>query len=283
MPKIERQTMRPKQKDSGPADGWGFTGNVSVLLFGQSGTGKTTTWASFPGPILAIICSGGGRHPEELQSVDTKENRKKITARVCSTGAQVEKLLVEAQDSKWGTVVLDHGTGLRNLLLREELGVDQLLQNHWGLATRENYFAVALKTKEILYRFLSLPSHRVIVAQEKDHNSKEEDEKISNLEDVQKPLLGGDFSKSIIAWLNPACSIIVQTFKRPRMVEKVKKLPSGKQLKTLVRGKGVEYCLRVGPHDTVITKFRKPKEIELPDVIVNPDFNKIMELVKGGE
>ncbi len=281
MPKIMKQDMRPKQKDRGPANGWGFTGNVSVLLFGQSGTGKTTTWASFPGPILAIICSGGGRHPEELQSVDTPANRKKITARVCSTGAQVEKLLEEAKDGDWGTVVLDHGTGLRNVLLREELGSDELLQMSWGLATRQQYGAVALKVKEILYRLLSLPCHRVIVAQEKDHNDRGDEEASTDLDDVQKPLLGGDFSKSVINWLNPACSIVVQTFKRPRMVEKVKKLPNGKQLKTMVRGKGVDYCLRVGPHDTVITKFRKPKEIELPDVIVDPDFDKIMELVKG--
>lgn len=281
MPKIKQQTMKAKPKARAVQDAWELTDWVSVLLFGASGTGKTTLWATFPSPILAIICSGGGRNPEELKSIDTKENRKRITARICHTGEQIESQLEEAKSGEYATTVLDHGTGLQTLLLREQLGVEELLQNSWGLAQREDYFAVALKTKEILYRLLSLPCHRVVVGQEKDHN--EGDDGLVQ-SDMQAASIGADFSKSVVRWLNPACSFLVQTFKRPKMVEKLTKVPGKKEpLRKLVRGKGVDYCLRVGPHDRVITKFRKPKEIVLPDVIVDPNFEKMMALIKGEE
>ena len=282
MPKITKQTMKLRPRERPVQDAWELSEHVSVLLFGASGTGKTTLWATFPDPILAIICSGGGRNPEELKSIDTPDNRRRITARICNTGAQIEEQLEEAKSGEYRTVVLDHGTGLQTTLLREELGVEELLQNSWGLAKREDYFAVALKAKEILYRLLSLPAHRVIVGQEKDHN--EDEERDSDLSDMQVASIGADFSKSIIRWLNPACSFLVQTFKRPRMVEKRVKVPGKKEpLVKLVKGKGVDYCLRVGPHDRVITKFRKPKGIVLPDVLVDPDFDKMMSLIQGGE
>jgi hypothetical protein len=44
-----------------------------------------------------------------------------------------------------------------------------------------------------------------------------------------------------------------------------------------------EYCLRVGPHDLYTTKFRKPKENVLPDVLTNPDYNKLYALIKKAQ
>jgi hypothetical protein len=286
MPKITKQTMKPQGKTKEAQDAWDFTDHVSVLLFGASGTGKTTFWATFPAPILAVICSSGEANPEELLSIDDPEgkNRQRITAKVCSTGEQVSQQIELAANGKYKTFVLDHGTGLNLALLREELGVEELLQKpaYSGAAARQAYGAAALRMKEILYRVLSLSCNRVIVGQEKDHarDGDIEEEKSELLEDMQVASIGADFSKSIIKWVNPACSFLVQTFKRPKMVEQ-KIVIGGKTKTKIVRGKGVDYCLRVGPHDRVITKFRKTKEIILPDVIVDPNFDKMMALVKG--
>jgi ABC-type polar amino acid transport system ATPase subunit len=41
---------------------------IKMVLYGSSGSGKTTLWATFPKPILAIICSGGFKSGE-LRSV----------------------------------------------------------------------------------------------------------------------------------------------------------------------------------------------------------------------
>lgn len=291
MPKIERQTMRPVVVKDEAGDAWDYADKFSMMVYGVSGTGKTTFWSSFPGPVLALIC---GKRSEEMRSIDTPENRKKIKPMMCSTGEHIEKCLELAAKGDYETVVLDHGTSLRQVLLREELGVEQLLQNRWGLATRDNYYAVALKMKEILTRFLDLQAYRVIVAQEKDHNEDEEGgiEKSELLDDMQVASYGGDFSASVIRWLNPECSYIVQTFKRPKMVRVEKEVKLAGKVKKVWEteraigkgGKGeVEYCLRVAPHDIAITKFRMWKDgtKELPGAIVDPTFAKVMAVIRG--
>ena len=285
MPKIVKQNMRPQAKVQGVQDAWDLTDYLSVLLYGESATGKTTTWSSFPGPILAIICSGGKR-PGELRSIKTPEMMKKVTARACSTGDQVQEQLEQAAKGNYETVVLDHGTGLSDMLLREELGVEELpQQKSWGMASRQQYGAVALRVKEVLHRILSLECHRVIVAQEKNHNEfAGEGETVAGEDSIIKPVMGASFSGSVIRWLNPACDYILQTFKRPRYKVMEKVVGVGNKRKTIqtrVRLKGIEYCLRCEPNDTYITKFRMPKGHALPDVIVDPNFDKIMAVIDG--
>lgn len=277
MPKITKETMRPKGKTPAVRDAWEMTDYMSVLLYGESGTGKTRTWSTFPGPILCIVCSGG-KIPGELRSIKTKEMRAKITARVCTTGDQVQAQIEEAQGGGYETVVIDHGTGLQDLFLREEMGVEQLpQQKSWGMATKDHYQAMALKTKETFHRILSLPCNRVIVAQEKNHN-----EKYEGSDDILKPVIGGAFSKSVINWLNPACDYVLQTFKRPKFVRSEKRLESGKIIQKKERSEGVEYCLRIRPDEDgmCIIKFRTTDD-DLPDAIVNPSYAKILELVQG--
>src|SRR4051812_24684736 len=94
MPKITKQTMKPKAKPIGVQDAWDMTDYLSLLLYGESGTGKTTTWSSFPGPILCIVCSGS-KLAGEFKSINTKEFRAKITGRICSNGDQVLEQLEE--------------------------------------------------------------------------------------------------------------------------------------------------------------------------------------------
>ena len=56
-----------------------FHGGIKMCVYGRSGTGKTTFWGSFPGRILALMCSGSDPSGE-LRSINTPEHRKKIDA-----------------------------------------------------------------------------------------------------------------------------------------------------------------------------------------------------------
>lgn len=275
MPKIIKQSMVAKKKDQGSQDAWDLAEDLKILLYGQSGTGKTTLWATFPGPILAIITSGSKR-PGELKSINTPEYRKKITAVCCTTEAQVQEQIARAESGEFRTVVQDHGTGLSDMLLREELGLEDLpQQKSFGMATREQYGLVASRTKEILHRLLSLPCNTVLVAQEKNHNEDDSDP-----EGVLAPVIGGAFSKSVIRWLNPACDYVLQTFKRSKYLDK--KTTIGDKVKTMrVKTGEIEYCLRTAPNEVYCTKFRVPKGHPLPDVILDPDYSKLLKVIEG--
>lgn len=275
MPQIEKQTNRvaPKKVVATTNSAWDLGDHVRILMYGQSGTGKTTLWATFPDPILAIVCSGGNK-PGELRSVDTPENRKRINPQVAGTVARLKELIDEAKTGKYATVVLDHASGMQDMDLKEELGIDEIpVQKSWGLASQRIYGTVAQHCKEYFRALLGLPCNVVIVAQERTFNDESGSEIIT-------PTVGAALIPSLTGWLNPACDYVVQAFKRARMIRKKVEI-AGKVVEQLERGKGVEYCLRCEPHDVYQTKFRLPRGKTLPDVIVDPSYAKIKQVIQG--
>lgn len=111
----------------------------------------------------------------------------------------------------------------------------------------------------------------VIIAQEREFNVESDSELIA-------PSVGAALTPSLTGWLNPAVDYICQTYIRPKMVD-VKTKVGDKVVVNRQRGKGVEYCLRVEPHDLYTTKFRLPRGKIMPECIVDPSYDKIMELI----
>jgi hypothetical protein len=250
-----------------------------MLIYGRSGTGKTTLWSTFPGPIKACICSGGV-NPGELKSIDTPENRKKIDPKVIDHTDQINEIIDEAKAGGIGTFVLDHGSGMQDLTLKQILGLEELpAQKSWGMASQQDYGQSSLMCKELFRAMLSLPCNVVIVAQERTFGNNDDPDSILT------PTIGAALTPSVTGWLNPACDYVVQTFIRPKMLTSTKTVKVGNKTKDVsvtARGKGVEYVLRTEPHDIYQTKFRKPKGQPLPDVIIDPSYQKIVQLIKAG-
>lgn len=268
MPDIVKQSAKPQKAAKNSGSAWDLIDTITMLVYGVSGSGKTSLWGSFPGPILAAICSGGTR-PGELRSINTPEMRKKIDARIIHSTQQMKGLIEEAKEGI-ATFVIDHGSGLQDLTLKEILGLDELpAQKSWGMAKQQEYGQSALMCKEIFRAALSLPCNVVIVAQEREFNSE-------SGSDLIAPTVGAALTPSVTSWLNPACDYVVQTFIRPKTGTK---MVAGKEQKQ--RLGGVEYCLRVAPHEVYTTKFRMPKGRELPEVIVDPSYDKIIKLIRG--
>ena len=276
MPRITRQnanpvrSLSPRIKERQSA--WDLSDSIRMLLYGRSGTGKTTLWATFPKPILALICSGGNR-PGELKSIDTPENRKMITARIIADTNEMREELGSGED--WGTVVLDHASGLQDLVLKEILGLSGNLpaQKSWGLATQQQYGQCSLQCKELFRSVLGLPCNVVIIAQERSFGDGEASDSVS-------PTVGAALTPSVTGWLNSACDYVVQSYIRPKTTIVTSKI-GGKDIKREQRAKGVEYCLRTEPHDVYQTKFRMPKGQPLPECITDPTYDKIKALIDG--
>ena len=246
---------------------------ISILLYGQSGSGKTSLWATFPGPILAIIVSGGNK-PGELRSINTPEYRKKIKTVSLENSDELLSLIVfQAETAAFKTIVIDHVSGLSDMCTSEVTGKPVPAQKSWGDMTQQQYGKVALKIKECLRDFLGLAGNRIIIGQERTFEGKEDNEIIN-------PTIGVALMPSVAGWLYPAVDYVCQTFKKQKTETVTSKL-NGKDFTTTNKVKGVDYCLRTGPHEVYTTKFRIPKGQSLPETIIDPNYTKLIKVIKG--
>ena len=260
----------------------GFTADdpIQIMLYGRSGTGKTTLWSTFPKPILAIVCSGSMKSGE-LRSIDTAENRKVVRQVVLENSNEIDELANHVKTTgAFRTVVLDHATGFQDMVLKEILGINELpIQKSWGLATQQQYGQCTMRCKQLMNGLLSCGANAVIVAQERQFGGGDEETR-----DAIAPVIGAGLSPSLAGWLNSAVDYIGQTFIKQKEVVKEVKVGQGANVKIIqqrVKVPGqVEYCLRTLPDPIYTTKFRVPKGMELKD-LVDPTYGSIMELIRG--
>lgn len=253
-----------------------------INLYGRNGTGKTTLACTFPKPLLLMGFEDGTKSVRRVKGV--KFLRVQATAQEIKADNEVclEDLPELAKDTpeRYRTVVLDTATSLQDLVLQEISGLDKVpVQSAWGAVTMDQYRTRSEKTREFMRLFLDLPMHVVVLAQEKDHSQKKEEG--GGDSELIQPFMASALGITTCGWLHDNCDYICQTLIREEYKQKTVKISD--KMKTIQRKTGkVEYCLRTLPHPIYASKLRVPRGIEIPDVIVDPDFGKIMELIQGG-
>jgi hypothetical protein len=257
-PIVSRQTPTNSKPATAPPpstdDAWGSTSGIRILIYGQSGSGKTTLASTFPHPIRWLICSAGSKPV------------------IIETSEQYRKEISSAGDYK--TFVLDHASGLQDLLLAEDMKLDEIPAQRPIIGdNKQTWGRVALEMKRCLRALLNLPTNVVIIAQERTFNEELNSE-------VLKPNVGAALTPSLAGWLGPASDYVVQAYKRPRFSVKRAKI-GNQEVETQTREKGVDYCIRTEPHDVYATKFRVPGKPKLPECIIDPDYDKILALIQG--
>lgn len=231
---------------------------LTMLCYGKSSTGKTVFGSTWPKPILLLDMKEEGE--ESITDVDG-----------------IDKLPVEEwQDiedaywlleggSKYKSVMLDQMTGMQGIAMgkiRKENGQkpsDVFSQRSWG--------RLGGLMQEWIHNFRELKKkqyHILFNAHERNRDAEEtEDERIA-------PSVGANLTQGTATFMNGAVSVIGNTFIREEHDRKAKT-------------RKVEFCMRVGPHAYYAAKIRRPVSAgPAPDVIVNPTFDKIMQLVRGG-
>jgi hypothetical protein len=277
MPKVTRQqggAAAKRKANGGAANAWEAIDNldpyIKMALFGRSGTGKTTLLSTFPKPIGTIICSGAG----ETKSIRNIPN---IKANRINAATDLDDLITQqAETGQFKTFAIDHITGYSDLVVKEIKGMEpeEELKITWGTLSQAQWGELATRIKDRLRRFLALPCHTVIIAQEREFNSD------SEASEVLDPYVHCAVTPSVAGWIGPNVDYLVQTFLRRKYVDKTTTV-GDKKITMKEATNQVEFCLRTAPHPVYMTKFRLPKGTKLPEVIVDPSYEKIAKLIDG--
>lgn len=243
---------------------------LSMSFYGDSGTGKTTVACSFPKPLLLIGAEDGTQSVRDVEGVEFVR---------LDNAEELSDLVRHIPNSEYETVVLDTLGMLYELQFCSILGIEEMpVTGSWGMASREQWQQCNTQVITRLRPFLELhrsSCHVIILAQERVFEPEE------NYSDLLMPFVSSACTPGVVKWLNPACNYVCQTFIRQKTEKKITKV-GNEEITTTKKGKGVEYCLRTAPDPVFKTKFRLPKGAELPDVIVDPDYDKIYELIAQG-
>lgn len=190
---------------------------------------------------------------------------------------------LKKKPGKFKTVIWDTMSQLQGIAVEHVLegkGKDASSAGDWGTMTQREWGDVAAMMKPMITNFRDLPMDVVFIAQHRVFNvavDEEGDPKTAML----APEVGPQLMPSVAKHLNASVSVIGNTFIRTRTEEKVIKSKNPKVKDKVQEVEHIEYCLRIGPNPIYTTKVRKAKGILLPEVIVDPDYKKIMNVLKG--
>ena len=246
----------------------------SFVLYGKSGTGKTTLASTFPKRMLYLnIKDEGDDSIQDIEELDVMD------VRTWDDLEMVYWYLVK-HPTKYKSVVLDTMSQLQQLAIRkvlEDKGKDPERAGEWGVMTKQDWGAVASMMKMWIINWRDLPMNVVFIAQDRTFNTGDEGDDGA---DGLNPEVGPGLSPAVAKHLNAAVHFLANTFIRRRVVTvKVKNPPKGKPPRKEVEK--IEFCLRVGPNPVYVTKVRKAKSIQLPSVVVDPTYEKLMDIIEG--
>lgn len=243
---------------------------IKTVLYGDAGTGKTTILGTFP----------------KVLHLDIRENGRKVLKKVKGLKSASIDSPQELEDMYWylkeerhdfETVGIDTCGGAQLLMIEEIMKKKKKKgrAGDWGTMSQQMWGDVAGRMKETILDYRDLDMNVVFICHSRifkaNESEDDEDENISRI----APKVGPAVSPSVVNVLNAAVDIIGETFIGEKY--KITKDPkTGKKTET----KSVDYYLRIGPNSSYITKVRRPKGDKLPDVLKDPEYSDLIELME---
>lgn len=277
MPAVTRQTT--KTSSPTPAKLSGVLGRIvpvgslrkgmKILVYGRGKTGKTRLFSTFPKPSLLIGTEDGTLSINDVPGIDFV---------FLNQSSELPELISLVKTGKYKTVGLDTCGGLQEIILKEILGLDELpVQRSWGIAKQQEWGQCSSQLKERMRGLLGLADKGiadvVVIAHERNFNDEGGSELLT-------PTVGAALTPSAAGWLNGCVDYLCQTFIREEVATSTIKV-AGKELPQTKKTGKAEYLLRIGPHPIYLTGFRVGSAIKLPDAIVNPTYQKIVDIING--
>jgi hypothetical protein len=239
----------------------------STVIYGRSNTGKTTLASTWPKPMLFLDIRDRG--------TDSISDVEGISVFKVESVEDFKKAYwyLKKHPKKYKTVVVDTVSQLQQVAIKERAnksGKNAAKAGEWGTMTKQDWAAVSSLMKEWLVNYRDLQDlgiNVVFIAQDRVFNTEDEEDTEGNM---IAPEVGPSLSPATAKFLNAAVTIIGNTYIRLRPGDKKK----GRKEK-------IQYCLRIGPNPTYVTKMRKKRSVVIPSSIVDPTYDEVMEIIKG--
>jgi phage nucleotide-binding protein len=259
MPKITRNNSRFDAVKAKIAPVQEQTEFFSMLVYGQSGRGKTAVASTWPKPMLLLDINEKG--------TDTIANVPGIDVISLEDWDELEQTywFLKEGEHEYKTVVIDQISQMQDLAMSAVRAESKKEES--DLLTRKDWGQISGMMKTWLFNYRDLIArdmYVVFVAHERTNNSDE------SVEDQIDPTIGPRLMPSLSSAVNGAVSAIGNCFIREEFTGQ------GKD-----KTRDVKYCMRIGPHAYYTTKIRRPIDFVAPDFIVNPTFDKIRAIIKG--
>lgn len=232
---------------------------LAALIYGRSGTGKTTFLSTFPKPLLLL---------------DIREKGTDSVANV--QGVEVAKIedfqqlidvywYLQKGRHKYKSVGIDQVTAMQDQAIAHAMRDSNKDPN--GIIAKRDWGNAAGLMKQWLTSYRDLIECGMNVAflgHDRTRDIEDGDD------DQLEPLVNVRVMPSVASHLNAMVKVIGNTFIRETFTVENKR-----------RVRHVDYCMRVGPHAFYTTKVRSPVGVSAPDIIVDPSYDKMVAVMKG--
>ena len=147
-----------------------------MLLYGRNRIGKTTLACKFPKPLLLLSLE-----PTQTGGAKSVAKEPGVMWKVCKTSEEIATIAERLQQPHdFKTVVLDSVSSHEKIVLQEVRGDKKPLEMlRFGKVSQDEYTLRSEKMRDAIAPFLALPTHLVILANEKDHSKPENGERRS--------------------------------------------------------------------------------------------------------
>lgn len=224
-----------------------------VVVYGKSNTGKTVFSSTFPKPLLYLSIGDDGSNP--IANVDGIDTIKLETA------AELKEVLTELSNKKhnYQSVVIDTFSLFVNVWTHDNIIVKgkRMTQDAWGNLKTDTEEIIRLAHKLSDNMWVVLTCHEVADAFE-------------GLEEEITPDIRPNVSKGARTYLEGMANYGIHTTKLSKIVEK-----NGVE-KTLVK-----YAAHIGANEYYWTKVQVAPDVQVPATMVNPTYEKLMEITGG--
>lgn len=247
------------------------TSDLAMLIYGKSGTGKSTIAATAVDAIESDELHAHISVGDEDGTLSIFDVDRIVVPERPDTLKKFNTILDDILNEGIRSASIDTIGDLTGLAIADVTGTKPKQQIGFGDLTIKQWGDVTARMKEAVMPYLEASRDGklllTILAHEKEFNNNED---AGN--DALDPYVSCDVLPAFGKWLLAKVDYIGRSFIREVEV------PTEEEFVTTNEA---VYSLLIGPDSKYITKFRKPKSKKIPDFIDDPSLSQILEIARG--